>query len=206
LGEVTSFTRGQIMVHLFWVFVCWVLRRQIILDALIKHAMLYPYYPLYNDDDSLYASRYWLIKQRSWCPISMRLHYYAHGDTGEDYHDHPWNNRTLVLTGGFAEAKMTVDGWTRMSFLKAGDTKWRSSEEFHRIISVQYHGTWSLFIMYRKRKSWSFLVFDEQGGHIVPWRDWMRMKGKPIDPSHGEHASDDTFALNCSSSCNRCKS
>ena len=107
-------------------------------------------------DGSTYMGRWWLLKWgerlRNVLP-AIRLHHLADRDRDRHLHDHPWDFRTFVLTGGYTEELITGDHVD----LLAGQTSGKRAQDFHRITEVQSN-TWTLFVTWRWRNDWGFLV------------------------------------------------
>lgn len=145
---------------------------------LIRRAHRTPYFHLTGDDGGVYMERYWLFNPpnsdgsgRRWGEwvLSARLHCIMRGDQGEYLHDHPWNARTFILQGWYQERRLehndsrhVIRIWTRV----AGDTVRLKFGEYHHIDAVSPDGVWTLFITWRKRGTWGFLV----NGAKRPWR------------------------------------
>lgn len=69
---------------------------------LIVIARRTPHTHLYHADGSLYMARFWLWRTR-W--FSARIHHIATPDLDRHFHDHPWTFISLVLRGGYIEAR-----------------------------------------------------------------------------------------------------
>lgn len=163
------------------------LARPRVTDYLIRRAMKTPYTHLVGKDGSVYMERYWLFnptqatsdtgKRWNWLP-SIRLHWIKRRDLDRHKHDHPWNARTFILRNWYEEERITnypeidpypgldpVDRFRR----NAGDTATLAYGEYHAITAVHPEGVWTLFVMYRYRGTWGFLV----DGVKVPWRKYL---------------------------------
>lgn len=117
---------------------------------------------LLHADGSLYMGRYSLFETR-W--ISARVHQIATADYDNVFHDHPWNFASVVLRGGYTEARpcevdpLFYDGVERFEcrYRSAGSLAYRSTCDRHRVVFVE-RDTWSLFIYGRKRQWWGFFT------------------------------------------------
>lgn len=174
------------------------LGRPAALQWLARHAT--PYYNIHGADGTLYMRRWWLLPRwclrfdavrgypvpKAWMPFSVRLHHIVEPDQDRHLHDHPFNFRSVVLSGWYVEqclfgqlderAAAQVDGvaddlyGTRaIRHLKAGDTYRSAAGRMHRIDGVSEGGAWSLFVMGRRVQDWGFLV----DGRKVAWRDYL---------------------------------
>ena len=131
----------------------------------------------------------WEKWDRSWrrhLP-SVRVHRIKRPDDDGACHDHPWNARTVVLLGYYEEERphRQVPGgvswfpvWTKDGTLRAGFRRERGYTgrllfgEYHRIREVSPGGVWTLFITWKKRGTWGFLV----DGVKVPWRKYLGLE------------------------------
>ncbi len=100
-----------------------------------------------------------------WHVISRNNHanVYFHIQTASDperpLHDHPWDNSSTILAGGYYEEYNTTPGqlWPVLRNLKKGDTVFRRAEEAHRLILPQeIPYTMTLFTTGAKRRDWGF--------------------------------------------------
>jgi hypothetical protein len=165
------------------------LSRPRVTDWLIRRAMRTPYSPIVKDGE-LYMERFWLFnpyppkndgRKAPWqFPISIRLHHILLPDQGQHLHDHPWNARTIILRGGYAEVRPIPsnrhEALTGLPppdgaiFIRCpGDTATLNFGEYHRITGVSPGGVWTLFITGKYRGTWGFL----KDGHKVPWREYL---------------------------------
>lgn len=160
-----------------------VLARPAVTSWLIRRAMRTPYTHL-SKSDGVYMMRYWLFNQYpersdgsagrrwgNWIP-SIRLHHILREDRDPHLHDHPWNARTFILRGWYDEYRPTR--LRPLTTFAAGDTSVLRFGEYHRIAEVCNGGVWTLFITYRHRGTWGFLV----NGHKVPWRQYFKWSEK----------------------------
>lgn len=157
----------------FWRKVALLLREPHIVVWLTRHRT--PYADIKSADGSkIYMKRWWIFnpydtetrrRRWAWLPISIRLHHILEPDDARDLHDHPWNARTFVLLGGYTEVRENGSPIVRWS----GDTALLRYGEYHRIIDVdRYLGALTLFVVYRERGPWGFLV----NGRKVPWHQY----------------------------------
>lgn len=128
---------------------------------------------------------------------SIRLHHINRKDHDRDLHSHPFDYRTFVCKGYYAEVfqddvkeytwKWTdrvtgiyhcVTKWTNKGphgrrVIFAGDTQTGTGQKFHRISEVSPGGVWTLFCMTNNLNDWGFLVDDQ----FVLSRDYFQAKG-----------------------------
>jgi hypothetical protein len=106
-------------------------------------------------------------------PYLYRWHVIPRNDTGNVYfhiqvrsdperplHDHPWDNTSVILAGGYDEEYCSPDLFyraPRVRQLRTGDMVFRRAEEAHRLIlppEIPY--TMTLFTTGPKRRIWGF--------------------------------------------------
>lgn len=179
--------------RMFWRPLARSLARPAVADRLIAYAMRTPYMHLPSDDDPSYMARYWVFNPYDrqtnvprWVPLipfSIRVHHIKRADSERHFHDHPWNARTIILRGSYLEER-PLDGcvlraWDRDQGWRdggiperrtRGDTARLGFEQYHRITAVSEGGAWTLFISWRWRGVWGFLV----DGVKVPWREYLK--------------------------------
>lgn len=102
-----------------------------------------------------YLKRHYLIRTKH---LGIFIHQFWSSDE-DGVHDHPWNNITFIIRGGFYEE--LADG--QVIWRKPGFFSYRRAEQFHRIILEP--GTegkvWTIFIRFKRRRNWGFLVKKE---------------------------------------------
>ena len=89
---------------------------------------------------------------------TLRLHHILRADIGDDPHDHPFDFASLILCGGYTEARRFNDV-DQVCRFDAGDIVRRKTTDFHRLISVD-PGTWTLVLSGPKVKPWGFKMPD----------------------------------------------
>lgn len=141
-----------------------------------------PYTHIYGPDESLYMGRWWLFnpyrthgggtgrKWADWLP-SVRLHHIVRPDADRHLHDHPWNARTIILKGWYIEERPVAGNENLRTVYRRGEgyTGRLLFGQYHRISKVSEKGVWTLFITWRKKGTWGFLV----DGKKVPWREYL---------------------------------
>lgn len=136
--------------------------------------------------------RHWLFnpypasggaKRRGWGWLpSIRLHRIMHADKDRHYHDHPWHARTIILDGWYTEVQpaytgkkngqkifITLPNFCATHHRKTGDTAPIKYEHYHKIIAVSAGGVTTVFITWRYRGDWGFLV----AGKKMLWREYL---------------------------------
>lgn len=113
------------------------------------------------------------------------LHRFVSSDAERWLHDHPFDARSEVLCGGYAEEKLTTlshkGPMTETLWRVPGEEFWISSGTFHRIVSVE-PDTWTLFRHGpHLAKGWGFLEWedDERGPHMRYHQPFPETNGAP---------------------------
>lgn len=128
----------------------------------------------YQHADGAYIKHGWL---RRLLP-SVRVHHILRGDRDDHLHDHPWNARTIILSGYYRETRLVHPkpfrdcpaAPYRVHFYRAeGDTAAIRFGEYHSIDEVSPGGVVTLFFTWKYRGVWGFLV----DGVKVPWRQYL---------------------------------
>lgn len=128
----------------------------------------------YEDAEGNRVQRNWLMRLLP----SIRVHHIQRADNERHLHDHPWDARTIILRGWYVEMRERPGSSRPPHFpeplldfkmRRVGDTARLNYGQFHRISEVSPGGVWTLFITYRYRGTWGFLV----DGVKVPWRKYL---------------------------------
>ena len=125
-----------------------------------------------------YMKRYWLLRT-PW--FSMRVHNICRADRDRHLHDHPWAFVSVILAGGYLEArpKTTTPAFSLVgretvisSSHYAGDIVFRRAADRHKIVDVLAN-TWTLVFLGPVTKPWGFYTPD---GFIdsEEYEEWKR--------------------------------
>ena len=114
----------------------------------------------------------WLFQKLG---IAIRVHKILRSDSGRDFHNHPWNFITVLLKGSYFEitpkfgSSDFYEGAIK-TFYGKNTVLFRKHKHFHRLelligkffnkqgnIEIQYLPVWTLFIIFRKKRTWGFL-------------------------------------------------
>lgn len=166
--------------NMFWRSIArFIVRHPRIIELIMANAMTKPYFHLDG-----YMDRWWLTPQwmlgtdeygnpfpKWWVPyiFCIRLHHILREDRDRHLHDHPFDNRSIILAGCYDE--QDIFGHSNMRW--AGDTVMRRAECFHKIAYVPADGTWSLWWVGDKRNRWGFLV----DGRKLYYKDYFERFG-----------------------------
>lgn len=116
-----------------------------------------------------YMSRWYLLPRNRW--LNVYLHRYRGPDPDPCLHDHPWDNVSLILKGGYLEKVLDLEhcrvdvalGSDRVAQLpvqliarRAGDVVIREATQPHTIDSLLAVPTWTLFATGPLIRKWGF--------------------------------------------------
>jgi hypothetical protein len=125
-----------------------------------------------------YLRRWWVIPRNEQC--NVYLHEILHSDDDRAFHDHPWENTSLLIDGSYIEH--TPEGTFER---RAGYTITRPAHALHRLEILPGGRAVTLFMTGPIVREWGF---DCPKGW-VPWRKFVdaRDTGK-VGVGCGEHA------------------
>lgn len=180
------------MREFLWRIVAAIVSQPRIASWLIERSKRTPYYPITSRDGTeLYMDRWWVFNpygkgpnnevmpaRCSWLP-SVRVHHILRADDDDHMHDHPWNARTIVLQGWYAEQRPDAE---RLSLWPLHKPDWRKAfnrnrgytgrvlfGQYHRISAVPPEGVYTLWFTWRYQGTWGFLV----NGKKVPYKTYL---------------------------------
>lgn len=116
--------------------------------------------------------------------FAIRLHEILRSDTDRHLHDHPCDNISIVLAGGYWEIVpvepghrktiFTVDGLeeTHAVWRGPGSIVFRRAADRHRLVLPEDETCWSVFIVFRKTRKWGFYTPDGW----VHWKTYLGFK------------------------------
>lgn len=158
------------MTTLFWKLLARIVATPWVVNLIIENSKTKPYFHLYG-----YMHRWWLTPRflltrdedgnlfpYSWLPaiLKCRVHFILRADNDRHLHDHPADNRSIVLRGYYDEQ----DVFGRSNIRCAGQTVFRRAECFHKIAYVPASGVWTLWFLGSKCNNWGFLVDGRKVG------------------------------------------
>jgi len=101
----------------------------------------------------LYLTRYYIFTSK-W--ISIYIHRFHMSDYDVP-HDHPWNFIAVPLKAGYLEH--LPDG--TVVYRRPFHPKFRTANEFHWVqVDPERGPCWTLFIHFRRRRSWGFMTTE----------------------------------------------
>lgn len=179
------------MRQFFWSLFAKLVSHPFVSAWLIERALKTPYTHIYKDG-ALYMARYWLFNpypahnaiKRKWhfwkwqFPLSIRIHHICQPDRDRDMHDHPWNARTIILSGHYVEERLAHEGVFQGVHCaqvvrherSKGDTASLRFNEYHRINHISDEGVWTMFITFKYKGTWGYNV----NGVKVHWKEYLK--------------------------------
>lgn len=116
------------------------------------------------DDD---GQRFWW--SRNVLGFRPYLHCFLRSDDDRALHDHPASSISIGLSGTAVEHTIAAGGVHRRRTLVTGQLRLRSASFAHRIEIEPGQAYWTLFVFWRKTRTWGFHC---KGGW-VPWREFV---------------------------------
>ena len=117
-----------------------------------------------------YLRRWWVIPRNPF--LNVYLHEIRKSDDNRAGHDHPWDNRTLVIEGGYDEITYSLrEPWRELQRIGRfeGDVIDRLAGDTHRLIVPEGGHAVTLFVTGPKVRDWGFWCPDRR---FVPWQDF----------------------------------
>lgn len=148
------------------------------------NALARPARDLFDRDGSCYMRRWRIVDEGTLASrvlqaltgySSIRLHHILKADHDRDLHNHPFDYRTFVLRGFYAETYKDGRGNRKVQrrVVEPGEAAALPGVAFHRIAYVPPGGVWTLFCMTRNTGTWGFNV----DGKFVPSTTYLLRKG-----------------------------
>lgn len=125
--------------------------------------------------EDVFLKRWNIIPRNARCGIY--LHKFMRSDDDRAFHDHMYDNMSLVIWGRYLE--VTPEGeFVRRPFRPV----FRKAEAPHRVMLIDGKPVWSLFFMGPRRREWGFHCPGPKG-----WIHWtrfvdQRLGGNSIGP------------------------
>lgn len=131
-----------------------------------------------------YLRRWYVVPRNEWANIY--LHEILRSDDDRAGHDHPWDNVSILLEGGYEEVQFSPEKpWVEYGrfFRTAGTIVPRRATDTHRLVLPNEGSAISLFMTGPKIRDWGFWCT----GRWVPWQEFTAgEKGELIGRGCGE--------------------
>lgn len=95
---------------------------------------------------------------------NVYLHVQVADDQDRALHDHPWDNTSIILAGGYHEHTGSGRGTDAILLRKPGDIIHRQAEDLHRLVLMNDYSI-SLFLTGPRRRDWGFQFPDGWVSH-----------------------------------------
>lgn len=134
-----------------------------------------------SPDGTPYLYRWHIIPRNQ--ETNVYLHLQVTSDPERPLHDHPWDNQSVILAGGYKEIVQWEPPWQHPHEFQrwTGDVISRKAEEAHRLIlptAIPY--TLTLFTTGPVRRDWGFWINNHKGR-----ADWYSHKDCIIETKDG---------------------
>lgn len=134
-------------------------------------------------EDDPYLRRWFIIPRNPF--QNTYLHEVLRSDDDRAGHDHPWDNRTLVIDGGYSEMQyLQDDPWreARLVERKPGDTVTRMATDTHRLIVPEGGRAVTLFTTGPRIREWGFWCPGDKtrGPRWVEWTEFTATDNKGL--------------------------
>lgn len=108
-----------------------------------------------------YLRRWFIIPRNPW--VNVYLHDIRKSDDDRAFHDHPWDNTSFIIAGGYIEhtPEGRFERWE-------GDFITRSADTLHRLEIIEGGRAVSLFVTGPKIRDWGF----ECSQGWIHWKDF----------------------------------
>lgn len=112
-----------------------------------------------------YLYRWWVTPREEFGNVYLHVQV-ASDPMDRPLHDHPWDNQSVILSGGYVEKYVEKMPWgaLRERRMYEGQTCHRKAEEAHRLILPDcFAYTMTLFTTGPVRRQWGFWCADHRG-------------------------------------------
>jgi hypothetical protein len=194
---------GRLYMERFWLLRFGMPRDAAAIEQRIRRLTILIGNPDFNEAMRRYALRQVATLRELLIPrFGIRVHRIVSSDVPV-FHDHPWDNSSLVLRGGYSEitpdwtvgatpAHITVstdyDGHepdtyhhVQVRYCGAGARIKRKAGDWHYLVLSHDNEAWTLFFTGSKLQDWGFLV---DGLIKVPWRIFLERRAARRDAVH----------------------
>lgn len=99
--------------------------------------------------------RRWLVIPKNRL-FNIYYHNFIRDDEDRALHDHPWANLSIVVRGRYIDHTIDAGGVHKREVVKAGQWKFRTAKQAHRVELVDGEPSWSLFLTGPITNTWGF--------------------------------------------------
>jgi len=118
-----------------------------------------------SPDGNPYLYRWHVIPRN--LDANIYFHVQVASDPERPLHDHPWDNTSIILAGGYNEIVQTPGAFRQVYTRRVGDIVHRPAEQAHRLVlpgHLKY--TMTLFVTGPKVREWGFWCYDHRGRSV----------------------------------------
>jgi hypothetical protein len=135
---------------------------------------LFKHFTITGGDGTPYLTRWFLFS----CPLFKIYLHKIHRSDEDCHHNHPWNFKSLILSGSYWEESFSVKDPSSRTVKKFGPFSINSKNRniYHKVLLGE-SPVWTLVFIGPKRSEWNFCMPLETGGYaIIHNMDYMDMK------------------------------
>lgn len=140
-----------------------------------------------GDNGQPYLERYMVARWGKDGEHTLFLHRFLDSDSDRGIHDHPWDSKSFIVSGGYNEKrliselgheKVIVRNVKPLTFNKIG------KNDFHQIILKEKTPAWTLFYHGPRVKHWGFQYYNVlpdgtiERSHFSPYADTTKVEDK----------------------------
>ena len=106
------------------------------------------------------------------------IHKFLRSDDDRALHDHPWWFVSIILHGSYIEVLPDE----QISMRRAGSIQFRRATDTHRVVLIDNHPVWTLFITGPVKRMWGFWCDDYTPDEDITGEPYMRRIGAHFIP------------------------
>lgn len=140
-----------------------------------------------GDQNQPYLERYMIARWGKNGQHTIFLHRFLDSDSDKGIHDHPWDSKSFIITGGYNERRLIKDKEIEKIVLR--DVKPLTfntikKNDFHQIVLKEKTPAWTLFYHGPRVKHWGFQYYDIlpdnkiMKSQFVPYNDLTKAEDK----------------------------
>lgn len=128
-----------------------------------------------GEEGQPYLERYMVARWGKNGEHTIFLHRFLDSDSDKGIHDHPWDSKSFILSGGYNEKRLIQDNGIEKVIVR--DIKPLSfntikKNDFHQIILKPKTAAWTLFYHGPRVKHWGFQYYDQLPDNLIHKKDF----------------------------------
>lgn len=129
-----------------------------------------------GDDGQPYLERYMVARWGKNGEHTLFLHRFLDSDSDRGIHDHPWDSKSFIITGGYNEKRLILDGDKEKVItrdVRPGSFNKIGKDDFHRIILKDKTPAWTFFYHGPRVKHWGFQYYNFLNNGTIEKTDFV---------------------------------